>query len=104
MTNPQAAVYIVGVGMTPTGKFLDRDIKQLTAAAVNAALADAGLSISEIQSAYFSNATQGALEGQTMIRGQVVLRSMGFESIPIFNIENACASASSAFNLSLIHI
>ena len=57
MTNPQAAVYIVGVGMTPTGKFLDRDIKQLTAAAVNAALADAGLSVSDIQSAYFSNAT-----------------------------------------------
>ena len=45
MTNPQAAVYIVGVGMTPTGNFLDRDIKQLTAAAVNAALADEGVAI-----------------------------------------------------------
>jgi len=104
MTSPQAAVYIAGVGMTPTGKFLDRDIKQLTAAAVNAALADAGLSVSDIQSAYFSNATQGALEGQTMIRGQIALRTMGFESIPIFNIENACASASSAFNLAVQHV
>jgi acetyl-CoA acetyltransferase len=104
MTSPPAAVYIVGVGMTPTGKFLDRDIKQLTAAAVNAALADAGLSVSDIQSAYFSNATQGALEGQTMIRGQIALRSMGFESIPIFNIENACASASSAFNLAVQYV
>lgn len=62
MTSPQAAVYIAGVGMTPTGKFLERDLKQLTAAAVNAALADAGLSVSDIQAAYFSNATQGALE------------------------------------------
>ena len=104
MRHTLSPVYIAGVGMTPTGKFLDRDIKQLTATAVHAALADAGLSISDIQSAYFSNATQGALEGQTMIRGQIALRTMGFESIPIFNIENACASASSAFNLAVQYV
>ncbi len=62
MRHTLSPVYIAGVGMTPTGKFLDRDIKQLTATAVQAALADAGLSISDIQSAYFSNATQGALD------------------------------------------
>ncbi|MDN8823123.1 thiolase family protein, partial [Staphylococcus aureus] len=57
------SVYVAGVGMTPTGKFLDRSIKQLTADAVNAALADAGLATADIQAAYFSNATQGVLEG-----------------------------------------
>jgi len=31
-------VYIVGVGMTPFGKFLDRSIKDLTRDAVEAAL------------------------------------------------------------------
>lgn len=101
MNHTQPPVYIVGVGMTPTGKFLDRSIKQLTADAVTAALADAGVTARDIQSAYFSNATQGVLEGQTMVRGQIALRTMGFESIPIFNIENACASASSAFNLAV---
>ncbi|MDO9480360.1 MAG: thiolase family protein, partial [Hydrogenophaga sp.] len=75
-------IYIAGVGMTPTGKFLDRSIKQLTADAVTAALADAGVTARDIQSAYFSNATQGVLEGQTMVRGQIALRTMGFESIP----------------------
>jgi acetyl-CoA acetyltransferase len=34
-----------------------------------------------------------------MIRGQVVLRPLGIEGIPIFNIENACASAASALHL-----
>ena len=100
-TSAQPAVYIAGIGMTPTGKFLDRSIKQLTAEAVTAALADAGLTAGDIQAAFYSNATQGVLEGQTMVRGQIALRDMGFESIPIYNLENACASASSAFNLAV---
>jgi len=93
--------YVAGVGMTPTGKFLDRSIKQLTADAVTAALADAGLAVADIQAAYFSNATQGVLEGQTMVRGQIALRPLGIEGIPVYNLENACASASSAFNLAV---
>ena len=36
MKHTQPPVYIAGVGMTPTGKFLDRSIKQLAAAAVQA--------------------------------------------------------------------
>jgi enoyl-CoA hydratase/carnithine racemase len=104
MSSPQPAVYVAGVGMTPTGKFLDRSIKQLTADAVMAALADASLQAGDIQSAFFSNATQGALEGQTMVRGQIALRSMGIESIPVYNLENACASASSAFNLAVQYV
>ena len=34
-----------------------------------------------------------------MIRGQVMLRPLGIEGIPIFNVENACASAASALHL-----
>jgi acetyl-CoA acetyltransferase len=94
-------VYVAGIGMTPTGKFLDRSIKQLTADAVTATLADAGLTVADIQAAYFSNATQGVLEGQTMVRGQIALRPLGIEGIPVYNLENACASASSAFNLAV---
>jgi acetyl-CoA acetyltransferase len=97
----QPPAFVAGIGMTPTGKFLDRSIKQLTADAVTAALADAGLAVADIQAAYFSNATQGALEGQTMVRGQIALRPLGIEGIPVFNLENACASASSAFNLAV---
>ena len=101
MSTAHPPAYVAGVGMTPTGKFLDRSIKQLTADAVNAALADAGLAVADIQAAYFSNATQGVLEGQTMVRGQIALRPLGIEGIPVYNLENACASASSAFNLAV---
>ena len=34
-----------------------------------------------------------------MVPGQVALRSMGFEGIPIFNVEGACASATSGLYL-----
>ncbi|WP_354004875.1 thiolase family protein [Ramlibacter albus] len=99
MSVPRA--HVAGIGMTPTGKFLDRSIKQLTADAVTAALADAGLEASDIQAAFFSNATQGVLEGQTMVRGQIALRPLGIQGVPVYNLENACASASSAFNLAV---
>ena len=49
--------------------------------------------------AFFSNATAGILTGQEMIRGQVALRHTGLLGVPIVNVENACASASSAFHL-----
>lgn len=92
-------IYIVGVGMTPSGKFLDRSVKDLTRDAVGAALADAGADIGSIEAAFFSNATQAALEGQFMIPGQVALREMGIGGIPVTNVENACASASTALHL-----
>jgi len=34
-----------------------------------------------------------------MVRGQVALRETGLLGVPFFNVENACASASSAFHL-----
>jgi len=92
-------VYVVGVGMTPFGRQLDKSIKQLSAAAVQGALADAGLEKQPAQAAFFSNATQGHMERQHMIRGEVVMRNMGVGGIPVVNVENACASAATAFNL-----
>lgn len=97
-------IYVVGVGMTPFGKFLDKSVKSLARAAVDDALKDAGAKIGDIGAAFYSNTVQGALEGQLMVGGQVVLRSMGFNSIPIANVENACASASTAFHLAHTYI
>jgi acetyl-CoA acyltransferase len=92
-------IYIIGVGMTPFGKFLDRSIKDLTREAVEAALKDAGAQKADVDAAFFANATQSPLEGQHMVGGQIALRDMGFERLPVFNVENACASSSSALNL-----
>ena len=94
-------IYIAGIGMTQMGKMLDRSVKHLTAEAVGEALQDAGADKNDLQSAYFSNATQGHMEGQEMIRGEIALRDMGIEEIPVVNVENACASGATAFNLAV---
>jgi len=44
------------------------------------------------------------ITGQETIRGQVVLRHTGLMGIPIVNVENACASASTAFHLGWMSI
>lgn len=93
---PDKAVYIVGVGMTRFGIDLARTVKDLTRQAVEEALADANCAASQIEAAWFANTSQGMLEGQHMIRGQVALRPLGFAGIPVTNVENACASASTA--------
>ncbi|WP_150429943.1 thiolase family protein [Dechloromonas sp. CZR5] len=97
-------VYVVGVGMTPFGKHLDKTIKGLAASATSMALNDAGCLGKDVQAAFFANSTQGHMEGQDMIRGQIALRSMGIQGIPVVNVENACASASSAFHLAVNYV
>ena len=92
-------IYIVGVGMTPFGKFLDRSVKDLTAEAVNSALSDASATIADLEAAWFANAAQSTLEGQGSIPGEIALRSMGIQEIPVTNVENACASASTALDM-----
>jgi len=86
---------ILGVGMTPLGKHLERSVRSLSAEAITAALEDAALGKERIEAAWFCNTRQGALEGQHGVRGQASLRAYGFEGIPIFNTDNACASSSS---------
>ena len=88
--------------MTRFGKRPDDSVKSLTAEAVTAALADAGAGVGEIEAAWFSNTRQPMLEGQNTVRGQIALRPLGLTGIPVVNVENACASGSTAL-LSAIH-
>lgn len=95
-------VYIVGVGMTLFGRHRDKNIEQLLETAVDRALSDAGgTSKTAVEAIYHSSATQGFLQGQTFIPGQVALSKIGFRTVPMFNVENACASSSSAFHLAV---
>jgi len=89
---------IAGVGMTRFGKHLETGLKALGGEAVDAAIKDAGIAKADIQCAYVGNAAAGLITGQESIRGQVVLRSVGIGKIPVINVENACASASTALN------
>ena len=90
--------YVAGVGMTGFGRMMDRGLKSIGGEAIEAALADAGMAKEDIQAAWMSNAAAGVLTGQECIRGEVVLRGIGMGGLPVVNVENACASASTAFN------
>lgn len=92
-------VLVVGAGMTRFGKFFDRSVRSLAEEAVSEALADAGVSPEAVQFTAFANAVGGILQGQEMIRGQSALHRTGLLGSPIVNVENACASASSAFHV-----
>ncbi|MBR0725565.1 thiolase family protein [Bradyrhizobium manausense] len=94
-------VYVAGIGMTQFGRHPARAVWQLASEALDLALKDAGANAAMIGQAYYSGATQGALQGQYAIPGQVVLSRLGIESTPIFNVENACASGTSAFQLAV---
>ena len=97
-------IYVLGTGMTPFGRLPDRSVKSLVAEAVGEAFRDAGCEAGDIEAAYMSNTTQGVMEGQHLIRGQIVLRAMGIEGIPVVNVENACASGSTAFHMAVQHL
>ncbi len=91
-------IYVIGAGQSHYGKFYDRNTKSLVREAVSQALEQAGVEAGDMEAAWVGSAAQGVLTGQEMIRGQVALRPLGIDGVPIVNVENACASASTAFN------
>src|ERR1039458_2547875 len=84
--------------MTAFGKRLETGLKALGAEAVRAAVTDAGLELADLDAAFVGNAAAGLITGQESIRGEVVLRSMGVGRLPVVNVENACASGSTALH------
>lgn len=95
---------IAGVGMTPFGRFFEKNIKQLAGAPIIEAVRDAGLELRDIQAAYMANAAASVMTGQICIPGQVILRALGIGAIPVINVENACASAATAFNQAVMMV
>jgi acetyl-CoA acetyltransferase len=91
-------VYVLGSAMIKFGKHMDRNIKSLTGEALDLVLKDCDLPLNDIQAAWFSNSGWGIHTFQHCIRGQVALSANGLEAIPITNVENACASGSTAFH------
>lgn len=86
--------YIAGVGMIPflkPGK--SETYEKMAEAAVRAALADAGVDYRDIE-----EAAVGYTMGDSC-NGQEALYRLGLTGIPIINVENACASGSSAVNM-----
>jgi acetyl-CoA acetyltransferase len=85
--------YIRGVGMTPFGRHAGVLAPELAQRAILSALSDAQMSLGDIQAVYCANVFGG------MILGQVVVRDLGLKGIPVYNVENACASGATAVHL-----
>jgi acetyl-CoA acyltransferase len=100
MTDP----VIAGVGMTPFGKYPNTSLGDLASRAVEFALLDARMATSDVGIVFFANASAGVVTGQEMIRGQISLQHTGLLGTPIVNVENACASSSSAVHLARLAV
>ncbi|MDW3214688.1 MAG: thiolase family protein [Ilumatobacteraceae bacterium] len=97
-------IYIRGTSMTRFGRHLDRSMKDLGAEAVGSVLDNAQMAVGDIESMFFSNSLAGLITGQECIRGEVVAYPLGFGSIPIHNVENACASGGNALHLACMAV
>jgi acetyl-CoA acetyltransferase len=86
-------VYVVGVGMTPFGRHPDKSFTKLGEDAIRDALEDAGMEFGAIEVAFCGHVMQGSTAGQR------VLRKVGKTGIPMMNVENACASGTTAFRM-----
>jgi len=87
-------VVVAGVGMTKFAKPGQNDpYTEMGAAAVRAALKDAGLDYSAVQQAY-----AGYVYGDSTC-GQNVVYKVGMTGIPVINVNNNCSTGSSALFL-----
>jgi acetyl-CoA acetyltransferase len=88
-------VFVIGAGMTMFGKHPDRSLRNLGFEACLNALRDAGVTPGDIEAGYCGNALGPALQGETGV-GQNVFWEVGIKGVPVVNLENACASGSTA--------
>jgi len=93
--------YVCGVGMTRFGRHPDKSVYDLASEAAAAAVLDAGVRKADVQAVFYGGATTGSLQGQFMIPGPIAARHAGLAGAPVFSVENACASGSSAFHLAV---
>jgi acetyl-CoA acetyltransferase len=90
-----ADVFVSGVAMTPFGRHENASMQDLAQTAVLQASQDAGVELDEVQAFYCANVYGG------MVLGQVLLRDLGLDGQPLYNIENACASGATAVHLAM---
>jgi len=88
------SVYVAGIGLHPFGRFPEKSVHDLARTSVLEAMKDAGIVYRDLQAAYF-----GHVYYYGMSVGETVLNGLGLTGLPVFNINNACSSSSSAFEL-----
>ena len=95
---------VLGIGMTPFGRHLDKTHTDLAQAAVRLALADAGIEPGAIDLAVYANVVQGFFAGEMSIPGEYALRPLGIEGVRAVNVEAACASSTVGFQIAVDYV
>jgi sterol carrier protein 2 len=93
MASGNRDVLVAGVGMVPFTKPGGGQYELMGAEAIKLALADAGVGYESVQQAYAGYVYGNSCSGQRVVYGA------GLTGIPIFNVNNNCASGSSALFL-----
>lgn len=91
-------VYVAGIGLHPYQFPNDTPYTHLGLTAVRAALSDAGISWSRVQSAYVGTTSIG------MAAGRVMFRHLGSTGLAVTQVENASASGSFAFRQACLEV
>jgi acetyl-CoA acetyltransferase len=96
-------VAVLGVGMHRFGKTGDeivghKSVKALCRHAVNAALADAGVSWKQIEAVSAASSRFSGGKGWGL-NGNDVVEDMGSTGIPVYNLSAGCAAGGNAFNI-----
>lgn len=92
------SVYVVGVGWHRYQPLSDTPYVMLGLPAIRAALADAGIAWTDVESSYIGTGLLG------MAAGRAMLKHLGATGRPLVHIENASASGSAAFRHACIEV
>lgn len=94
-------VAIIGVGQTKVGEHWDISLRQLALQALQAAVADAG--VTQADALYVGNMMSGKLSGQEHL-GALVADFAGMRGIEAIKIEAACGSGAAALRVGYIAV
>ncbi|ARJ39584.1 MULTISPECIES: thiolase family protein [Sporosarcina] len=86
-------VWVAGIGTTKWGVSQNIESYELGAQAIIEAIRDSELGWDEVQAIYCGSVYQGTGSGHR------VVQELGFNGVPIINVENACSSGATAFQL-----
>jgi len=91
-------VHIIGAYNTKFGNLIEETIYSLYEEAAKGAIKDAGIDIKEIDAVFVGNYSGGSFNNQEHIApyGVNILPELRFK--PMYRVENACASGTSAIH------
>lgn len=90
--------YIAAASMVRFGRYPQYSAADLGRQTITALMQETGAAPDELDAVYVGRSFGSVIDGQVAVPGQVALRGTGIEDLPVFNFENACASAPTALH------